>query len=543
MNTVDQVSVLIVESRSPMRAQLRDMLARGGFKDVQSAASAGLAIRKLREANFDIILCEYHLGEGQDGQHFLEDLRHHHVIPLSTIFIMVTGEGSYERVVSAAELAPQDYILKPLTPSCLHERLMRALDKREALLPAYRQIEEGHLLDAIATCRKGESQYPQYLIDFLRLRAELHIAAGQPDQAEAVYKQVLAMRAVPWARLGLAKTMFLQKQYQPAEELLVDLVEENALYLDAYDWLARTRETAGRLAEARDTLQNAVKVSPHTVRRLRKFGEVSLELGDMESAERAIAEVVRKGKYSDFRDPEDHVTLVKAQLGLGDTAKATATLRDLERSMAGLAKTPLCKALSTAMVATRTGDTAAATTALEEAMKHNNAARASASLNLKQELARICLAHSMDSEAEEIIMDVMRHAADDAGVDRIKGMLSELGRPELGESLAGRLQDEVGDIMARGAQLAKSGDFDGAVREMMEAVHKLPGNTQVLLNAALALLKHLEHRGWNDKFADQARQFIDRVRRQDPGNARLSALTGYYHNIMKKYGIGVPAAA
>ncbi len=542
MNSLDQVSVLIVESRAPMRAQLRDMLARGGFKNVQSAASAGLAIRKLREGGFDIILCEYHLGEGQDGQHFLEDLRHHHVIPLSTIFIMVTGEGSYERVVSAAELAPQDYILKPLTPSCLQERLIRALDKREVLLPVYRQIEQGHLLDAIASCRKGEEEHPQYLIDLLRLRAELHIAAGQPDQAEEVYKQVLATRAVPWARLGLAKTMFLQKQYQPAEELLEDLVEENALYLDAYDWLARTREIAGRLAEARDTLQSAVKVSPHTVRRLRKFGEVSLELGDMEAAERAIAEVVRKGKYSDFRDPEDHVTLVKAQLGLGDTAKATATLRDLERSMTGLSKTPLCKALSTAMVATRTGDAAAATSALEEAMKHNDA-RASASLNLKQELARICLAHAMDSEAEEIIMDVMRHTADDAGVERIKGMLSELGRPELGESLAGRLQEEVGDIMARGAQLAKSGDFDGALREMMEAVHKLPGNTQVLLNAALALLKHLEHRGWNDRFADQARQFIDRVRRQDPGNARLSALTGYYHNIMKKYGIGVPATA
>lgn len=542
MNSLDQVSVLIVESRAPMRAQLRDMLARGGFKNVQCAASAGLAIRKLREGGFDIILCEYHLGEGQDGQHFLEDLRHHHVIPLSTVFIMVTGEGSYERVVSAAELAPQDYILKPLTPSCLQERLTRALDKREVLLPVYRQIEQGHLLDAIASCRKGEEEYPQYLIDLLRLRAELHIAAGQPDQAEEVYKQVLATRAVPWARLGLAKTMFLQKQYQPAEELLVDLVAENALYLDAYDWLARTRETAGRLADARDTLQSAVKVSPHTVRRLRKFGEVSLELGDMEAAERAIAEVVRKGKYSDFRDPEDHVTLVKAQLGLGDTAKATATLRDLERSMTGLSKTPLCKALSTAMVATRTGDAAAATSALEEAMKHNDA-RASASLNLKQELARICLAHAMDSEAEEIIMDVMRHTADDAGVERIKGMLSELGRPELGESLAGRLQEEVGDIMARGAQLAKSGDFDGAVREMMEAVHKLPGNTQVLLNAALALLKHIEHRGWNDRFADQARQFIDRVRRQDPGNARLSALTGYYHNIMKKYGIGVPAAA
>ena len=63
-----------------------------------------------------------------------------------------------------------------------------------------------------------------------------------------------------------------------------------------------------------------------------------------------LAEVVRKGKYSDLRDPEDHVRLLQAQLGRGDTAQAEATIRDLERSMAGLDKTRMCTALSSALV-------------------------------------------------------------------------------------------------------------------------------------------------------------------------------------------------
>ena len=56
-------------------------------------------------------------------------------------------------------------------------------------------------------------------------------------------------------------------------------------------------------------------------------------------------------------------------------------------------------------------------------------------------------------------------------------------------------------------------------------------------NATLALLKHIENCGWNERFAEQARSLMDRARAQDPGNARLPALTTYYYNLLKKFGI------
>ncbi|MFT3736493.1 MAG: tetratricopeptide repeat protein [Rhodocyclaceae bacterium] len=533
---ISTISVMIVETNSSMRTQLRNMLSMCGITQVNLAVTAGVAIRKLRELNFDIILCEYHLGDGQDGQHLLEDLRSHHLIPLWTVFVMITGESSYERVVSAVELAPNDYILKPFSSDLLLERLSRVLTKRDALMPTYKLIEAGNLLDAIESCRKGEEQFPQYLIDFLRLRAELHLAAGQNDEAQEIYQQVLEQKAVPWAKLGLAKTLFLQKRYDEAEAGFKGLIEENAQYMDAYDWLAKTREAMGELQQAQDTLQEAVKVSPHTTRRLRKLGEVSNELGDHETAIKTMSEVVRKGKYSDFRDPEDHVALVKAQLGKGDAVAANATLRDLERSMDGLPKTELCKALSTAMVATQAGDSNAAIAALESAVKHNDP-RIGATLALKKDLARICIEHKRDDQAAEVIMDVMRHAADDDAVESIKNMLAELGRPELGEQLATRIRDEVKDLMSEGARLAQRGDFDGSVRQMMQAVQKLPGNINVLFNASLSLLKHIENQGWNPKFAADARTYIDRVRKTDPGNERLKAITNYFHGLLKKHGI------
>lgn len=343
---IEDITVLIVDANQGMRTQLRNMLGHCGITRIVLAVSAGVAIRKLRDQSFDIILCEYHLGEGQDGQHLLEDLRNHQLIPLTTLFLMITGESQHEKVISAAELAPNDYILKPFSTDKLLGRVSRALEKRDIFIPTYRLIEAGETLEAIESCRRGETEHPVYLVDFMRLRAELHIAAGQAPEAQAVYARVLDSKAVPWAKLGLAKTLFMQKQFGAAEEQLKELLAENEMYLDAYDWLARTREAAGRLDEAKATLESAVRVSPHTVRRLRKLGEVSTAVGDMNTATKALNTVVTKSKYSDFRDPEDHVLLVKAQLGAGDAAGAASTLRDLERSMEGQPKTALCNARS-----------------------------------------------------------------------------------------------------------------------------------------------------------------------------------------------------
>ena len=72
---------------------------------------------------------------------------------------------------------------------------------------------------------------------------------------------------------------------------------------------------------------------------------------------------------------------------------------------------------------------------------------------------------------------------------------------------------------------------------MLNAARKTPNNTHVLFNAALALLRHIEHRGWNDVFAAQARGLIERVRRKDPVNTRVPALIDFMQKLQFKFGI------
>lgn len=536
MASLDRLSVLVVESQPTMRTQLRTMLASIGMDDVSFAVSAGMAVRRLREQRYDLILCEYHLGEGQDGQHLLEDLRSNEIIPLATLFIMITGERNYERVISAAELAPNDYILKPLTSETLRVRLLRAVDKRDAFFPAWRQMEMGDAIEAIACCERAEKTHPQYIIDFLRLEAELHAGLGHADQAETLYRQILESRAIPWARLGLARILMQKKQHQEAEDLLDTLIAENENYIDAYDLLARLREDRGQPELARVSLQAAVARSPHRLARLRHLGAVSLGLGDAEAAENAMAEVVRKGKYSDFRDPEDHVRLVQAQLTQGKLDAASATITDLEKSMGHQPKGVLCKAMSTALLCARQGDVPRAQEALLQVAR-SGAGPAQLSVALKQELVKACVDNNLGEAASEVAMDILRHAGDEHTIESTRAVFESRGLSGLSKQIEQRIQAEVKALISTGAEKARAGDYDGAVSEMMNAARKMPGNPHVLFNAALALLRHIEHRGWNERFAAQARNLIERARKLAPGYPKLAAIGDFMHTLIQHYGV------
>lgn len=536
MSNLGEIRALLVEPHSGMRVSLHNMLNLCGITKIEHALTAGTAVRAIQSKVFDLVLCEYDLGVGQDGQQLLEDVRHHKLTPLSTIFIMVTAERAYAKVVSAAELAPSDYLLKPFTADMLLERVLKAIEKRKAFIEVYNLMEQGFVRESVEACLEGEKNYPKYAVDFMRLRAELHVTLGEASEAEQLYVQLFEMKAVAWARLGLAKTLFMQGRYQEAESILTSLVAENNKYMDAYDWLSKTHEAIGELPEAKAVLDTAITVSPHAVRRLRKLGSLALETGDIETAESVLKKVVSKAKYSEFRDPEDHVNLVNALVKKGDHNQAKSVIRDLEKSMTGQKKTEACRAISSAMIHASTGDTAKLTAELDAAVLANRD-DIGLSNDLKLGLAKSCLENDKEDAASEVIMEVMRNAPNQSMVTKALGVFENAGKGHLGKELAQRSQKEVKDLVALGVQKAKEGDYRGSVDLMSSAARKSPDNPQVVLNAALAALKCIENLGWDPATGNLAKQLIESAARLDPMNNRLRAIRGLYEELQKRFGI------
>lgn len=544
MTKLEDISVLVVDANPRMRSQLRTLLNGAHISRLTFVASALAAMSKLRAQRYDLILCEYALGDGQDGQHLLEDLRTRHIIPLGTVFIMISGERNYERVIGTAELAPNDYILKPLSPGTFHARLERAFSKRQILLPVYTLMEADKPTEAIELCRQAQDKTPNYRTEFMRLHAQLLEGLGLTDQAEALYREVIAIKPLPWAHLGLARMLLANHQTEAAEAMLESLISENQDYIDAYDWLARVRQEAGQFEQAQAALSDALERSPHRISRLRHLGDVALATGDYATAEQALAEVVRKGKHSAFQDPEDHVRLFKAQLTQNHIQDATATIRDLEQSSLDRAETTAYCAYAHALLCASSGSNESARAALREATEACQRARAMPP-PFKLEVAQACLDHQLEAEGSELLTNLLRSTTDSTMTEAIRHSLKARGREDLSSQIEEKLHNEVKGYIAAGAARAHAGDYDGAVREMMHAVRKMPGNPHVLFNAALALLRHMEENGWNERFATRARTLIDHCRKIAPDHPRLDAITKLLCDLMIRYGIhtdAVPAS-
>ncbi|MCS0580301.1 response regulator [Massilia pinisoli] len=537
-----QLSVLIVDPNPGLRANLQNMLNQSGVTRIESAVNASTAIKALGRKSFDVILCEYELGsgttsnEGQDGQQLLEDLRHHRIIPPWAIFIMLTAEGAYGKVVSAAELTPTDYILKPFTAQVLHERIQKAVARRTALLPVYQLIAQGRAREAIDAAIESARTRPAYALDFARLRAELHTSLKEHELAETVYGDVLAMKPVGWARLGLARAIAAQGRTLDAIPLLEQLVADNPRLMAAYDLLARCQQERGDAALAKKTLEDAVAISPYVVRRLRRLGEVALEAGDTDGAEKSFRQVVTRSRFSEFRNPEDHVNLVRALVGKGDPAGASTVIRDLERSLRGTPAADACKAISVALLHDAAGNGAAAVKELKTAV---DAVRAGDPLspNMRVGLAQSCLAHRMDDEASEMMLGALNGGDDALSAQQALNVFVKAGRPDLADGMGKQLRAQAQILLGVADEKRNMGDVRGAVQTLLEALHMAPNNLQVMIAVVGGVLRQVMEMGWDHPLAALAQEQLEHIRALDAAHPRLAALDAEMAAAKRKYGI------
>ncbi len=113
--------ILIVDDQRTLRLSLAQAL-RGEGHDTETADSGRVALLKLQEERFDLVLLDLHLEGEADGLDYLVRLQK---ISPQVAVVVCTAQASIETAVEAMRRGALDYLEKPFTPDLLRQVLAR----------------------------------------------------------------------------------------------------------------------------------------------------------------------------------------------------------------------------------------------------------------------------------------------------------------------------------------------------------------------------------------------------------------------------------
>jgi two-component system response regulator HydG len=160
--------ILIIDDDLDMCVLLSKFLVKKGY-EADVAHNAGKGIAKFLEGKFDIVLCDYRLGD-KDGKDVLQKIKE---LNPNTIVIIITGYSDIKTAVDVIKMGAFDYITKPLIPDEVLNVIEKAFSKSGtgAELPT-------HTVHEVKTKRT-------YIVS-----ADQEFLVGQEGETAQLYKQI-----------------------------------------------------------------------------------------------------------------------------------------------------------------------------------------------------------------------------------------------------------------------------------------------------------------------------------------------------------------
>lgn len=300
---ISQSSALVVDSNPTSRSVLTQHLRGFGFGTVKQVGKVLEARDMLEHRRFDLVLCDHHFDNGDEsGQDLLEELRREQMLPYSTVFVMVTGEATYQKVAEAAEAALDSYLIKPFSANTLFDRVKEARQRKRVLKDIFEAMDARDFETAARLCLDRFEQRSQYWLYAARIGAELLLTLKRNADAKRLYDAVIAAKTVPWARLGVARAQLAEGDITQARRTLETLMGELPQYADSYDVLGKVQMEQGQLDEALATYSTAAQITPGCILRLQHCGTLNFYAGDATTAAQMLERTWQLGSKSRLFD-------------------------------------------------------------------------------------------------------------------------------------------------------------------------------------------------------------------------------------------------
>lgn len=127
---LQNLRILIVEDVGAIRSLVRRIVIGLGASEVHDAPDVATAWAALDTAPFDVMLLDYELN-GEDGLSILEELRARAEHPNTNMAVVVlTGHAEAHVVKEAVQKGADAYLVKPVAPDVLGNRIIEVLESR-----------------------------------------------------------------------------------------------------------------------------------------------------------------------------------------------------------------------------------------------------------------------------------------------------------------------------------------------------------------------------------------------------------------------------
>jgi len=486
----------VIDDFENFRLSLKQMIRAFGVEQIDVAINGEDALRRFESEQFDIIVCDYNLGDGKNGQQVLEELRFNKLLKHTGVFIMVTAETSKDMVMGALEYLPDAYITKPLTKSVLQQRLDRLIEQRETLKPINQAIDDGSENKAIALLGaeiKGDSRY---MLWCLRTLANLYYHNSDYERARKIYDDVLTKRDIGWARLGLGRVKAAVGEVEDAVEDFSHVLDVNPNVIEAYDELADAYLKLGQHTQAQKTFEDAVGISPHAYQRQHLLAEVCSNNRDVLRAADAYKATMKLGFNSHHDKPENYLNLGRclsdiadgdaSELGKRQAKEAINVMQRVAKKFKDDPSVKVKAALIEARAHKGQGDLRKSNEVFEKAkaLVEKNTLDASTQL----EFAKTLYSMGEADHAEKILSQLANAEQDD------KAMIKAIN--ELIDEPVG-LQTKVRarKLNKAGIKAFESGDLEDAIESFNDALECTPKHPALNLNIVQVTLKMIETQG------------------------------------------------
>lgn len=521
--------ILIIDDFADMRSMMRRTVESFKGSHIETAREGDEALEKMAATQFDLVLCDYNLGDGKDGQQLLEEAKHRKYISSTTIWMMITAETTVEMVMGALEYKPDDYLTKPFTKQEFALRLMkiqaRKADIKDVLVSRDGGAYEKALEHVATHLAKKET------FELLQIQADLYERLQEWTKADAIYTKVVNTRTLAWAQLGHARMLIRREKFAEAKELLATAIAEMPTLVEAYDLLAGIHEKLGDPKSAQHTLEAAIAQSPKAILRQKALARLAYANGDLDMAEKTYRRIIKMGRSSVHKTVDDYGGLAKVYADKSAAADAVKVLTALKEEFKHnheallnglLIECEICAKLGLTDQAAQAMD--AATTVAKKATNVSN--------TVAMRLIQTALTAQRDRLAEGLVTILVANNHDNAVLaQQVRELYVGVGKSDEAKVVIEAAQKETLAVLDKGVEMIKQGAIEDAVTHFLQAVAATPNNLQINLAVAQALIKTMQKNGKTDRQLFLLLQSLDKMRQLDPENGLLPTLQDVYRQL------------